>query len=313
MSSPYFVLLKTEKKRVWASESALVLCTLIWSSTFVIIGQLLTLVPPIQVLLGRFVLASVLLTAYTWWSWPSGQSLPWRSGILLGLWLAAGFGFQAVGLAYTTPARSAFITGFSVVLPSLFTALERRSSLTQRMWLGVILAGCGITWISWPGYGQGFNVGDALTIVSALAYGAHIYFTSHYAADSRPDALTAIQIGTATCVFGIAGVLSVVAAHHALPGDPPTWVVALAGRPCQWNLPVLLGISYLALFATVLAYFLQTYGQQRVPAARAGILFALEPLLAAILSVLLGLDTPTFRLCLGGALVVAGILFSREE
>ncbi|MDH7571845.1 MAG: DMT family transporter [Armatimonadota bacterium] len=303
----------THHHGVWLDEMAIVLVTVVWGSTFVVVGSLVHRIAPAQVLVVRFVLAAVLLGVVTRRSWARGGPALWRGGVVLGLWLSAGFGFQTLGLAYTTPARAGFITGFCVVLPPLIAAVIDRQRPPFRVLLAAALAGTGVGVISWPGQGDGVNVGDVLVGISAIAYGAHIYATGRHAPRTRADALTAAQIAVAAVLFTAGAAVAAATVRLAGAEHAPVWATALAGRPWEWSVPVLGAIVYLALFATVLAYFLQTRSQRRISATRAGILFALEPLFAAVISVWLGMDALTWRLLAGGALVMGGILISGEQ
>ena len=217
-----------------------------------------------------------------------------------------------LGLVYTTPARCAFITGFCVVLPPLVGAVLERRRPAARALLAAMLAGAGVGLIGWPGAGEAVNLGDVLSALCALAYGVHIYLAGYHAARAEADHLAALQIAVAWAVFLAGTLAALLALHLAGAGKAPAWAAAVAGRPWVWSPAIVGSILYLALFATVVAYFLQMRSQRRVPPARVGILFAAEPVVAGILSVALGHDPLSLRLILGGALVVAGIVASTE-
>lgn len=298
---------------MWHYELALGSVTLVWGTTFVVVGSLVAQVPPGQVLVVRFALAAALLCVLASRNGRHLRAAFRHGGVALGLWLAAGFGLQTVGLAYTTPARSAFITGFCVVVPPLVAAAGRRRLPDLRVLAAAAMAGLGVGLIGWPGSSGRVNLGDVLTGLCAFAYGIHIHATGRYAARTRADALTAAQITIAAAAFALACGAAVAAIRLAPLGDAPAWAVALAGRPWSWSATVLARLLYLALFATVLAYYLQTWGQQRVPPARAGTLFALEPLVAAVISCLFGMESVTPRLVAGGALVLMAIVTRSSE
>lgn len=295
-----------------ADELALVFVTVIWGSTFVVVGGLVERVPPSQVLVVRFAVASALLLALGGFRLPAGDAVLRRGGVVLGLWLAAGFGLQTLGLVYTTPARSGFITGFCVVLPPLIAAAAEWRRPRPREAAAALLAGLGIGLIGWPGRAGAINPGDVLTALCAFSFGMHIYLVGGYAPRTRPHALTTAQIAVAMLAFVAASGAAAGAVRLAGAGPAPGWAAAIAGRPWRWEPGIVGAIVYLALFATVVAYFLQTRSQRRVSPARAGILFALEPVFAAIISVSLHKDALTARLLAGGVLVVAGILVSTE-
>jgi drug/metabolite transporter (DMT)-like permease len=73
------------------------------------------------------------------------------------------------------------------------------------------------------------------------------------------------------------------------------------------------GVVYTALFATVLVLVVQTWAQRVVSPTRAAIIFAGEPIFAALFAVLLGGETLTLQQIVGGALIVVGMLFAIPE
>ncbi|HET9365542.1 MAG TPA: DMT family transporter, partial [Candidatus Angelobacter sp.] len=97
----------------------LVLMTLIWGSTFVLIKEALKDSSPLLLNAVRMALAAVLLALYyrkhlTAWTRPTVVA-----GVVVGFFLYLGYAFQTTGLKLTTPSKSAFLTGTSTVLVPL--------------------------------------------------------------------------------------------------------------------------------------------------------------------------------------------------
>lgn len=94
----------------------LVAITMIWGLTFVVIKSALADISPLLFNAIRMSLAALLLAAvfHRERSWLTFGAL--RYGSLVGFFLFLGNELQTCGLKYTTPSKSAFLTGVSVVL-----------------------------------------------------------------------------------------------------------------------------------------------------------------------------------------------------
>ncbi|HZU22128.1 MAG TPA: DMT family transporter, partial [Terriglobales bacterium] len=130
----------------------LVLVTLIWGATFLLIKQALQDVSALLFNAVRMLLASLAL-AVIFRSRLRGLRRSLGPGILVGLFLFAGYEFQTSGLRFTTPARSGFLTGISVVLVPLIMAVAFRRRASLWTWLGVLLAFVGTYFMSIPAEG----------------------------------------------------------------------------------------------------------------------------------------------------------------
>ena len=92
------------------------------------------------------------------------------------LWL--GYESQTTGLKLTTPSKSAFLTGFSVILVPIFLAVGWRRHINRWVFGGVVTALLGLylmtvpaapngpapAGFAWLGGLQSYNKGDLLTV-----------------------------------------------------------------------------------------------------------------------------------------------------
>src|SRR5262245_35899910 len=103
------------------SDAVLILTTVIWGSTFVIVKDVVEQWPPVAYITVRFVLAALILLALFPRRVLIAGSRQWCAGATLGVLMGAGFALQAIGQVSTTPAKSAFITGLTTPLVPFFT------------------------------------------------------------------------------------------------------------------------------------------------------------------------------------------------
>lgn len=262
--------------------------TALWGLTFVLVKDALADADPLTFLTLRFSLGAVVAGAV------AGSALrnraAWRAGLFLGALLFVGFALQTFGLEGTTPARSAFITGLSVILvPFVSTALSRRVPPASAA-LGALLAVAGLVQLTQVSLEGPFPPGDVLTLLGAFAYALHIGFTERLSGRGPATAIVAVQLAvTAACSAAL------------LPWAPlrlnPTWGLALA--------VVLTGV-----FASALAISLQTWAQARTTAVRAAVIFSLESVFAALYSAALGREAIGGKEVIGGGLILLGVIVS---
>ncbi|EWS99972.1 permease [Intrasporangium oryzae NRRL B-24470] len=264
---------------------ALVALTAVWGSTFFLIHDLVEHVPPVDFLAVRFAIASVIMVALFW---RPLRALS-RRQVSLGIGLGALYGlaqiFQTVGLSTTPASVSGFITGTYVVLTPVFTAVLLREKVAASTWAAVGLATGGLALLSLNGFSVG--AGEAITLLSAVFYALHIVGLGRYSATEIATGLSVVQMLVIAAITGVG----------ALPGG-----VVLPSTPGQWA-----SVLYMVVFASVLALLVQTWAQAHLSATRAAIVMTVEPVFAAFFAVSLGDETLTWRMVVGGALVLTAM------
>jgi drug/metabolite transporter (DMT)-like permease len=273
------------------ADAVLVSITAFWGVTFVVVKDAVVLADPFTFLALRFSLGAVLLTLAAWRG-IRGAALLW-AGSGLGALLFIGFAAQTSGLQFTTPSRSAFLTGLSVLLvPFLSIAFHRRRPPPASLF-GVALAVGGLWLLAGGksrGASHGLGRGDALTLLCALAFALHITLIERLARRHAPAPLVAVQLWTVAALALVA---------LCLLGP------RLAATPALWSAVLITGIG-----GSALALVLQAWAQARTTAVRAALVYALEPVFAAAYSVALGREQLEAKELLGGGLIVLGVLVS---
>ena len=294
-----------------AADGALVLTTLIWGSTFVIAKDILERWPPLAYITLRFVLAAIVLVAVFPKRAARARRIEWKAGATLGLIMGGGYALQAVGQVYTTPSKSAFVTGLTTPLVPFIALLILRVRPNLENLIGITLASLGGMLILAPEGAEAMNRGDLLTLLSTTLFAAHIALLSAYAREFDVRQLTVLQITTAATLFIIVWVALRAGAaglnHDALPN-----FIAREAVPLSADARVLWQLIYLAVVATVITFLFWTWGHARVSATHAAIIFSLEPVFATLFAVaVLGpREWMGRRGNLGALLILAGVIIS---
>ncbi len=280
--------------RHWQADLALALVALIWGTTFVTVKQTLVDVSTIYFLTLRFTFASVcmlpiVLPAFRRSS-PAAVKRGLGGGFVAGLFLWTGYVLQTFGLKYTSAGNSGFLTGLYIVLvPLISAAVYRRWPRVPEL-VGIGVASVGMAVLTIPSLDRNLhmNVGDVLTVGCAIVFAVHLLVLGYF---SQRESLAAVAFGQVACTACLSAV--------SLWFEPPHAV---------WSGTVIFGIVLTGLFATALAFALQTWGQRYTTATRTALLFALEPVFALITAVSIGGERLTRFSILGGSLILAGIL-----
>lgn len=278
-------------RKKWGAELALIGNALIWGSTFVLVKEALDDASTLVFLALRFALASVAL-AFAFRPLPSkfsaGRPLI-QGGVVAGLFLFAGYMFQTLGLRMTTPSKSAFITGLSIVMVPVFAAVLHRKNPLLSEWVGVGVAAVGMGLLTLEGPWTKLNRGDLLTIICAVAFAIHVIVVGHYAPKYGFQALTLVQVATSAVLAG--GLL--------------WWVETPFLR---WTPGLVFALVVTALLATALAFSVMSWAQQYTTATRTALILSLEPVFAWATSFVLEGELLSRQASAGAVLILGGIL-----
>lgn len=273
----------------------------VWGATFVMVQDAVQEWPVFAFLALRFAVAAAAFAPI--YLWRRRRARPDRPradadaqgaillpAIVIGLVLGASYAFQTVGLLYTTPAKTGFITGLNVILVPVGAALFLRQRSGAPVVVGVVLATIGMALLSLnDNLSVGF--GDILVFICAIAIAAHILLVGRYARRTSPFRLAAIQIAT----------MAVACAIISLVFEVPAGLPPLSGN-------VLFAAVFTGLLATTFAFTAQAWAQRFTSPSHIALLYTLEPVTAALFSYLLIGEVLTFRGLIGCGLILAGML-----
>ncbi len=276
----------TEGRGKIPPELVLVSITMIWGFTFLAIKLGLAHGGALALVGLRFAIGAVLLVVITRPSWP--RLAEWRAGFFIGASLFAGYALQAQGLTDIASSRSAFFTALYVPLVPVLQLLLFRKPPGWSGLLAIILAFAGLALLAHPKGGVfRLSLGDMLTLAAALACALEIILLSRYAPRCNPQRLAVVQMS-------VVAVLSLGA--NLLTGAAVPW-----GYPPFWYSTIGLGA------ATSVIMFGQAWGQAHVPALRASVIFAMEPVWAGAVGAVAG-DPMGLATIAGAGMIVTGIL-----
>jgi len=265
-----------------SASIALLLVAASWGVAFVWMKDAIAREPYFDFLAVRFTIAAALMFAARPKLVTHIDRKFLTRGVILGLALGSGYVSQTIGLEQSTAAITGFFTGLYVVLTPVLGWLLLRDRITSKVWLGVILAtvGLGLITIS----GLGFDLATISLLVCALLFALHIVGLGRWSPGANTYALTVIQLATvaAVCWIGALG------DGFQPPPDADVWGAVI----------------FCAVFATAIAFFVQTWAQSIMDASRVAIILTTEVIFAALFSVLVGQEVLKLQTIIGGVLMV---------
>jgi len=279
----------------------------VWGSTFVLIKGALDHATPAAFNLARMTLAFAVMAIGYHRYWRGIRRRQVFSGALVGLCLAIGYQFQTLGLARTTPSKSAFITGLMVVLVPLLSAIPglRPPGGHAPRWnafFGAALAFAGIILLTSPAAPPGasttlagflpdlrsINTGDMLTFGCAVGFALHCIVLGHVSPRVAFQPLALLQVGF--CALFMAVSLPFIE-HPRV-----TWTPGLLGA-----------LAIAAVLATAAAFSIQSWAQSVLPSTHTALILTMEPVFAWITSFLFTGERLGVRPAAGAILILAGI------
>lgn len=279
----------SSKSKAFIADIGLFYAAAIWGSTFFVVKNALDGIDPVVLVAYRFLLAGLLLLFYLLYK-KKNVFLYWKQSLFLAVILWILYISQTIGLRYTTASNSGFITGLFVAFIPLFLRVIFKTKPTK-----MELIACGISltglWILTGGM-HDINFGDMLTIFAAVTYALHVLYSDKYMKEGLDPLLISCQ------QFIFIGLLSLISA------------VIFGLEFTYHNDYALYATFFLALFPTLTAFVIQLYAQKIRSPLRVSLIFALEPVFAAVFAWTIGGEQIVRHRAAGGFLIFLALIVS---
>ncbi len=278
--------MKNWKSSAILASIALVAVCAVWGSTFLIVQNAVSHMPVMDFLAVRFTVATLVMFALrpTCLRGMTPQGL--RRGVGLGVVLGAGYITQTYGLRFASATVSGFITGMFVVLTPVISWLILGKKVNRNTIIAVVLATVGLALLSLHGWSVG--TGELLTLACAVFFAVHIVGLGEWSAKYDAYGFALLQIATVAVI----ALLAASPGGIKLPPDASTWGT----------------VVITAVFATAIAFVVQTWTQSLVPAVTAAIIMTMEPVFAGIFGVFFGKNHLTVQIIFGAVCVLMAML-----
>lgn len=277
-----------------AATAGLLLATAIWGATFVTVKDALASSDSFTFLALRFGVGAVAAVALSY-AGPQRPGLAqWRGvlrpGLTLGVLLYGGYALQTVGLETTTPARSAFVTGLTVLFVPFVAWRWTGQRPAPRAFIAPAVALIGLQRLTGVSFSGEVPVGDLLTLGCAVLYAGHIAGTGKLGKGLPPLPLTAVQL----VVVGVLSTASLPFVERRFEPATGYWAAVI----------------FTGVVASAVNIGVQVWAQARISATRAAVIYSLEPVFALSWGVVSGFGWPSASELVGGAFILAAVMIS---
>jgi drug/metabolite transporter (DMT)-like permease len=278
---------------------------IVWGASFIATKVALRDVSPVTVVWLRFAMGVVILgiavTARKQFALPKRNE--WLYFALLGfLGITFHQWLQSTALTTSRASTTAWIVATTPVFMALLGWLILKEKLTWLQTAGILLAALGVILVVSNGdlasleLGQFGEPGDILVLISALNW-AVFSALSRRGLASHPATRMMFYVMTLGWLF--TGIL-----FFAGPGLPEIHQLTLNG----W-----LGVSFLGIFCSGLAYIAWYDALQVLPTGQLGAFLYLEPPVAMIVAALILAEPVTWAGLLGGGIILFGIYLVNKK
>ena len=270
---------------------ALLLVTLVWGATFPVLKIATAHLSGVEISALRFLIAALCMLPFV----VRASCKAWFDGAVLGALVLVSYVLQAWGLEHISSNRSAFLTSLNVLMVPLLGVFFG-TPLTLLVAGAAALACAGIGVMSWEGGAH--MLADSATVAAALAYALYVILLSQRARHHPPRQLAATQIMWMALLGALWMLLASDDSH------------ALATLPERLTGEIFAGLLYLGVVATAGMLFLQALAQRHVSAAKAALIYAMEPVFAAMFAWMWLAEVLTRTTAAGAVMVVVAVVLS---
>ena len=282
-----------EKKKMQA-DLMLIVVTLCWVVSYYLMDISLADMDPFTLNAHRFLGAFFIAAALTWKKVKNVNKITLKYSVLVGISLVFVYIGATFGVKYTSLSNSGFLCAMTVVFTPLISRVVLKEKQDRKVLVSVLMCFIGIAFLTLKddfSINMGNLKGDLLCLMCAFAYAIDLLLTEKAVSHKE---VNAYQMGVFQ--LGVTGVCNfVLALIFEQPHFPTTTTV--------WG-----AVLFLAIFCTGVAFVVQPIAQQYTTAAHTGVIYALEPVFAAIVAVVFAHEFLSPKSYFGAFLMVASVM-----
>ncbi|MCC9296651.1 DMT family transporter [Clostridium sp. WLY-B-L2] len=284
---------KSRKKFI--ADLFLLLAAMLWGGGYAATKDALNSITPLYMMAIRFLCAGILISVIFFKIMMKITLEDITRGFIIGIFLFLAYTAQTVGLNYTTASKQSFLTSvYVIILPFLYWAVFKTKP-THRAIISAIISLIGIGILSFKSNMQlNINIGDWLTLLSAVLFASHIISIACFTRKSNPIILSVVQMMFA----GIFSLLFAIIFEPSFSGIHDS---------------ALFPIFYLVVFSTMIGFLIQNIAQKYTNPNHVGILLSLESVFGAIISMIFLNEVFTLNMIIGCSIIFLSVFISETK
>lgn len=277
----------TSSNRSWLGPLCLTISAIAWGFAFAFQRSAMDATGPFTFNGIRFIAAGFLVAILSKFFGEKYSPKLLKTGLILGFFLFTGASLQQVGMQYTSAGKGGFVTSLYLLFVPITLLIFWKEKISWRSWGALLIATVGLALLCLQD-DFSINLGDALMLLCALLFAAHVVVVEKYGRGCPPLALSAIQLSAS-------GVCSLIISVWL---EQNRWASTINAWPA---------LLYTIFISIGLGYTLQIIGQRTVKAHTAGLILSLESVFAALAGWLLLGEILTVPQLVGAGLILLAL------
>lgn len=286
----------------YVGPAYLTIAASIWGGMYVVSKVVLDIVPPLELVWLRYLVASaalILVGLATGQSWHiNKKDIPLLIGIgIIGYFFS--IWAQFVGTKYSSAQMGAVVTSATPAFMAVFAYAILKEKITVKKLISVLLATIGVLFVVGIGdVDQDFQIGGIALVFAALSWALMSVLVKKVPKDYSQLVVTTYAILAA-----------------AIAITPFSIGQVITGSKLQLLLQptVIFGVLYIGVAATAIAFLFWNKGMQLVDASRGGVYFFFQPLVGTFLGWFFLDEQIGIGFCVGAFLILSGVLLAIKE
>lgn len=277
------------------TELLLLLVAIFWGTSYGLTKEALAFTSVLMFLSMRFSITFLCMIPVVIRDFRRGLNRDWRSAIPTGFILSAIFFCEVYGVSQTSASNAAFLISLSVIFTAFAELVVNRRRISQRLLMLAVCSVFGVLLLTGSESAEwSINQGDGFILLAALLRALMVTLTKRFTEGKQisTSTLTAIQslvvALTALCVASF----TLPTTQMSLPQSTEFWLI----------------ITYLVVFCTLFAFYIQNYAVRKTSPTRVSLLMGSEPLFGAVFAVLWLQESLSLMQVIGGGLILFSVI-----
>jgi len=206
------------------------------------------------------------------------------------------FTFETLGISLVTSSQAGMMIACIPVFSVIFARIFLREKTTFKRNVYVMISVTGAMILSSGDILKGSATGIIYLLIAVISAGAYIVISRSISIDRSPAAITYMMMGTGAFVFNAISLI-----RHGLRGEIGSFLNPLL-------IPdAIVGILYLGMLSSVLAFFLVNYTLSRIEVSKAALFANLTTVIAVIAGYFFLNERIEINQITGGAMILIGV------
>lgn len=278
------------------------LASSIWGGTFVVSKYILNYIPPLTLITLRYILAVLALFIFIKFiSKEKLKKITKKDGFLFLLIGFIGYflsiSLQFLGTKLTDAHTGSVLTTSTPAFTIIFAKLILKEKITLKKFISLLIASLGVLVVIGYGGSKGFNFLGDLALIGAANTWALLSVLVKIASKNNSSLIV-----TAYAIF-IGLIFTIPFTVFELKSTPITYI----------NLNIILGLIYIGVISTAIAFFLWNKGLEMVDTGIGSLFFFFQPLVGSFLGWFLLNEKLGMNFFIGGVLILSSVFVVSYE